>query len=137
MGEAGCPTKLTKEMLTKIKECILNDKNLKETAKICEVPESTMYCWHSDNYLSLADKIEGWKRDYKLQLAEGNIKEILKMDVERKESLKVVADMSKFTAETLGKKSYSKSISSTVEHSVELTLDDKQVERLLKRKDKE
>lgn len=108
MGEAGCPTKLDKELLRKIKESILDGNNLKETAKLCGINELTLYDWSSNDYLNLATKIDGWKRDRKLMLAEKNIEAILQMSLTDKETLKVVSDISKFTAETLGKKDYSK-----------------------------
>lgn len=97
-----------KELLRKIKESILAGNDLKTTANICEIPESTLYTYHSDNYLNIADKIEGWKRDRKLNLADRNIDEILCLGVADKDSLKVVADMSKFVKETLDKENYSK-----------------------------
>ena len=80
MAEAGRKTILDKELLAKIKESIINGNSLIETAKLCGISESTLYMWHSDNYLSLADKVENWKRDRKLMLAENNIEEFLKMD---------------------------------------------------------
>lgn len=97
-----------KELLRKIKESILAGNDLKTTANICEIPESTLYTYHSDNYLNIADKIEGWKRDRKLNLADRNIDGILCLGVADKDSLKVVADMSKFVKETLDKENYSK-----------------------------
>lgn len=103
-----------KELLRKIKESILAGNDLKTTANICEIPESTLYTYHSDNYLRLADKIEGWKRDRKLNLADNNIEGILCLGVGDKDSLKVVADMSKFVKETLDKKNYSKSINTDI-----------------------
>lgn len=103
-----------KELLRKIKESILAGNDLKTTANICEIPESTLYTYHSDNYLRLADKIEGWKRDRKLNLADKNIEGILCLGVGDKDSLKVVADMSKFVKETLDKKNYSKSINTDI-----------------------
>ena len=105
---AGRNTILDEELFRKIKQSILNGNDLRETAKVCEIQESTLYCWSSDNYLNLADKIEGWKRDRKLMLAEKNIEAILTLGISDKESLKTVADTSKFVAETLGKKNYSK-----------------------------
>ena len=114
MAEVGRPTDLTNELLRQIKQSILNGNNLKETANLCEIPESTLYCWTSDNYLNLADRIEGWKRDRKLILADNNIEGILCLGVSDKEVLKVVADMSKFVKETLDKKNYSKQINNDI-----------------------
>ncbi len=121
MAEVGRKTDLTEELFRKIKKSILDGNDLRTTAKVCEIPESTLYTWHSDNYLNISDKIEGWKRDYKLKLANQNIVEFLKMSdknvkqvgeelVEYRDTglTKVKADMSKFVAETLGKDEYSK-----------------------------
>ena len=121
MGMAGRPTDLTKELLINIKQDILDGKNLKEIAQHREIPEITIYTWHSKNYIGLADKIENWKRDRKLMLAERNIEEMLEMsDTNLKEVgeqikvfkdpqlTRIKADLSKFVAETLGRNNYSK-----------------------------
>lgn len=110
VGKAGRPTELTEELFKKIKQSILNGNDLRETAKVCKINEGTFYVWHSDNYLKLADKIEGWKRDRKLMLADKNIDSILELGISDKQVLKVVADMSKFVKETLDKKNYSKQL---------------------------
>ena len=86
----------------------LEGNNLEKTAELCDVPITTFYTWHSDNYLKIADKIEGWKRDRKLMLANKNIEDILQLGINDKDTVKVVSDMSKFVAETLGKANYSK-----------------------------
>jgi fructosamine-3-kinase len=93
---------------TWIKEWVLEGKTLKEMASLSEIPENTFYCWSSDNYLGFADKIEGWKRDRKLMLADKNIEKILQLSVEDKDFVRTVSDMSKFVKETLDKENYSK-----------------------------
>lgn len=108
MGHPGRPTDLTKEKLAKIKQSILDGMNLKEMAQHCEIPETTVYTWSSDNYLGFRDKVEGWKRDRKLNLADKNIEDILELGITEKEHIRVVADMSKFVKETLDKEYYSK-----------------------------
>lgn len=108
MAEVGRPTDLTDELVKKIKQYILEGKNLKETARACEIDEQKLYQWNSDNYLKLGDKIEGWKRDRKLMLAEQNLEAIMSLGISDKETIRVVADTSKFVAETLGKDNYSK-----------------------------
>ena len=138
---AGRPTDLTEKLLKEIKQCILDGKNLKETAteiftNSSEVSEKEkgkgienyiqkIYNWNGDNYLNLGDKIEGWRRDRKLILAEGVIEEMLLIPVttlkwqgkgEDAEEVcvtdaglvRVKADMGKFVTETLGKKHYAK-----------------------------
>ena len=106
--KVGRKTVLTDELFKEIKQSILDGNDLRKTASVCDVNEGTLYVWHSDNYLNIADKVEGWKRDRKLLLAEMNLEAIMCLGVTDKDSVKVVADVSKFVAETLGKKSYSK-----------------------------
>lgn len=114
MLKVGRPTELTDELVRQIKQSILVGNDLKTTANICGIPESTLYTWNSDNYLNINDKIEGWKRDRKLMLADKNIEGILCLGVSDKDSLKVVADMSKFVKETLDKKNYSKKVENDI-----------------------
>jgi transcriptional regulator with XRE-family HTH domain len=118
----GRPTDLTEELFEKIKQGILDGLTLRDLAKHCKMSEGTLYQWHSGNYSNLADKIEGWKRDRKLMLAERNIEEMLQMSIKNTGStptgdtfeyddtgkLRVKADISKFVAETLGKETYTK-----------------------------
>lgn len=122
MADVGRPTILDEEMFRKIKQSILDGKTLRDLAKDNEINEGTLYEWHSNNYLNLADKIEGWRRDRKLMLAEKNIEEILGMttlntltrsngevyEATDTAILRVKADISKFVSETLGKDYYSK-----------------------------
>jgi len=112
--KVGPKTKLTDELFKEIKRSILDGNDLKETAKICEINEGTFYVWHSNNYLNLADKIDGWKRDRKLMLADitSDIIQTLpvfddngKLD---KELLKIKQKEAEFIRETLGKQHYSK-----------------------------
>lgn len=108
MEEAGRPTILDEELFKRIKQSILDGNDLRETAKVCEINEGTLYVWHSDNYLNIKDKVEGWKRDRKLMLADKNIEKILQLPTEDKDFVRTVADMSKFVKETLDKENYSK-----------------------------
>ena len=121
---AGRDTILDEELLIKIRDLILDGKNLKEVAEICEIPKVTVYTWNSRNYLDFYNKVENWKRDRKLILAEKNIEEFLEMsDVNKRitkdgdivvfkdtQLTKIKADTSKFVAETLGRKHYGKSL---------------------------
>lgn len=108
MREVGRPTDLTDELIKKIKQSILDGNDLKRTANICGIDEQKLYNWNYLNYLNISDKIEGWKRDRKLMLAEKNLEAIMCLGVGDKETMRTVADVSKFVAETLGKQSYSK-----------------------------
>jgi len=104
----GPKTNLDAELFGEIKAHVFAGRNLKEMAEISEIPISTLYTWHSDNYLGIADKIEGWRRDNKLEKADRNIDKILDLDPSDKDFIKSVADISKFVKETLDKPHYSK-----------------------------
>jgi len=112
--KVGAKTKLTDELFKEIKRSILDGNDLKETAKICEINEGTFYVWHSNNYLNLADKIDGWKRDRKLMLADITSDTIQTLPVFDdngkldKELLKIKQKEAEFIRETLGKQHYSK-----------------------------
>ena len=108
MATPGPKTNLDAELFGEIKAHVFAGRNLKEMAELSEIPISTLYTWHSDNYLGIADKIEGWRRDSKLEKADKNIDKILDLDVNDKDYLKSVADISKFVKETLDKPNYSK-----------------------------
>lgn len=113
MADVGRPSDLTDELLIEIKQLTLDGKNLKEIASIKEIPEVTIYKWHEKNYLNFYDKVEGCRRDRKLMLANRNIEAILQLDTNDKDFVKTVSDMSKFVAETLDKKNYSKRTENT------------------------
>ena len=104
---AGRPTDLTKEVLSEIKASVLAGKTLRDFAKDSGIPEATVYAWSKQNYDNLATKIEGWKRDRLLILAEKNIKNILANTPQDAIDRKIQANMSQFAAKTLGKSHYS------------------------------
>jgi len=113
-GDVGRPSELTDELVGKIKQWTLEGKNLKEMANLSQIPENTFYCWSSDNYLNIADKIEGWRRDRKLMLADITSDTIQTLPVFDetgkldKELLKIKQKEAEFIRETLGKVIYSK-----------------------------
>ena len=131
MAQPGpAPMLEDKELLRKIKESVIAGNDIKTTANICNIPESTFYCWTSDNYLNISDKIEGWKRDRKLMLAERNLEAIMCLGITDKESMKVVADVSKFTAETLGKANYSKRSEVDSNVKMEIAIPEEDINRI-------
>lgn len=126
MAKVGRKTDLTKELFRDIKQSILDGNDLRKTAKVCKIPESTLYTWKSDNYLNIGDKIENWKLNSLLNKATSNLKDYLKMEtdnvmtvgemeiVKRDTGLeRIKADMTKFTLETIGKKTYGKNVDLT------------------------
>ena len=98
------------EVLEKIKQSILDGNDLKETAKVCDINEGTLYQYHSHNISNIADKIQMWKHERMLRKAEKNIEEL-----QDEEDKRIKLDANKFVLETLGKKKYSKK--QEVEHS--------------------
>ena len=114
MADAGRPTELTDELIREIKQCILDGKNIKETANACGINVNTFYAWTTDNYLNISDKIEGWRRDRKLILADITSDTIQTLPVFDdtgkldKELLKIKQKEAEFIRETLGKQHYSK-----------------------------
>ena len=112
-NKVGRKSDLTPKVLAKIKESILSGKTLKETANLSGIELNTLYRWSCDNYANLSDKIEGWRRDYKLLKADRNIDKILDLDVNNKDFVKVVSDLSKFVKETLDKEYYGKNVDVT------------------------
>jgi len=114
MAEPGPKTMLTDELFGKIKSCVLEGKNIRETASFCEIPENTFYDWTARNYLNISDKIEGWQRDKRLRLANITSDTIQTLPVidengkVDKELLKIKQKESEFIRETLGKEIYSK-----------------------------
>lgn len=113
---------LNDQVFKEIKKFTLQGQGLAQIARSCNLNEDTFYVWHSDNYLNLADKIEQWRRDRKLALAEKNLEKFLSMKTSNIAKTKdgdtyqfkdaqlarIKADISKFVAETLGNKHYAK-----------------------------
>ena len=113
-GDVGRPSKLTDELLSKIKELILEGKKESEIYTELEIPRSTWTCWKFGNYTGFHTFISNWRREYKLNLAENVSEEILeaislseegKIDIQL---LNLKQKEAQFLRETLGKDSYSK-----------------------------
>lgn len=114
MADVGRPTELTDHVLVKIKQGILDGRTLKDIAELSGIEINTMYDWSAKNYMNLADKIEGWKRDRRLILADITSDTIQTLPVHTeegkidKELLKLKQKEAEFIRETLGKDYYSK-----------------------------
>lgn len=122
MADVGRPTELNDELFGKLKEAILDFKTLKDFAKENGIKEDTVWYWSCTNYQGLADKVELWKMERKLALADVNIEKILKLDPSDKDFVRPVGDMAKFVKETLDKKNYSKRTEQTGPGGVPLTI---------------
>lgn len=141
----GPVTVLDKDLFGRIRLLVFENKSLKEIANICEIPENTIYGWSSDNYLGLADKIDGWKREGMLRQAEGNLKEFLRMDCvtvkidkdgtvtkgEDPQLLRIKQDTTKFVAQTLGKNNYTTSTETkSLNVNVDLSIDSSNLDQI-------
>ena len=78
-GKTGPESILTNDLVSKLKENIMDGKTLRETASIVGIPESTLYSWKSDNYQNIADKINTWETQRMLKQAEDFSKKLMAM----------------------------------------------------------
>jgi transposase len=109
-NDVGRPSQLDDEQfLLKIKELTLQYKNEKEIAEILKVSIGTWDYWKWKNYQGFADKLLTYKHERIIRKAESNVEILLESEDER-----VVADMTKFSLETLGKSNYSKKTESDI-----------------------
>lgn len=106
---AGRPTLLDDHLFRKIKDLVLEKKNLREISEILEIPYATMRDWEYENYKGFSDKMLSFKHERILKLAETNLEVLLEGEDER-----IRSDLTKFALETLNKKHYSKRVDSDV-----------------------
>lgn len=78
-SKPGPETVLTNEVSLKIKENILEGKNLKEIAEIIGIKEGTIYSWRHHNYEGIADKMNTWEAMYQLKEADAFSKKLMSM----------------------------------------------------------
>lgn len=98
-----------KKMFATIRDLVLEGHHMRGIANELRISESTLYNWRCYNFANFSDNYDTWCLEYQLKLAKANIKEILKMDDQDDiQRIKVKGDMSKFVAETLGRKQYSR-----------------------------
>ncbi len=117
--EVGRPSELEdKEFLLKIKELVLEGKSEVEMQEILEIPKGTWNTWKYTNFHNFSDLMLIYKQERILLKAEANMEVLLESEDER-----VMADMTKFSLETLGKdKGYSKRTEMTGKDGKELKI---------------
>ncbi len=117
--EVGRPSELEdKEFLLKIKELVLEGKSEVEMQEILEIPKGTWNTWKYTNFHNFSDLMLIYKQERILLKAEANMEVLLESADER-----VMADMTKFSLETLGKdKGYSKRTEMTGKDGKELKI---------------
>jgi hypothetical protein len=108
--DVGRPSKLEdKEFLLKIKNLYLDGKNEVEIQEILDIPKGTWNHWKYSNFHNFTDIMLSYKHERMLMKSETNLEDLMDADDDR-----VKLDASKFVAETIGKKYYSKRVDSDV-----------------------
>lgn len=103
MAEVGRPSVLDEDLKLKIRALTLEGKGNNEVAEIIGVPIETYDHWIWRNYQGFADCLTTYRHERMMKKAETVIERSMDSDDE-----KVAADSAKFTAETLGKRWFSK-----------------------------
>jgi hypothetical protein len=109
-NDVGRPSLLEdKEYFLKIRELILDGCTYEEVQKTLDIPKGTWNHWYYENTHNFRDILTTYKHERILAKAEANVEMLLDSEDER-----VVADMTKFSLETLGKSNYSKKTESDI-----------------------
>jgi hypothetical protein len=106
--EVGRPTTLDEEMFLKIKELILDGKNMKEMSEILDIPYKTMEGWKTRNYEGFSDKVLSYQLERMFQKSIVNI-EVLQDSEDERVSLQANLEVAK----RIGKKYFSERIEQT------------------------
>lgn len=101
--ELGRPSLLDEHLFRKIKDLVIEGKNLREVSEALDISYATMRDWEYENYLSFSDKMLSYKHERMLKRAEANIEVLQESEDER-----VALQANTFIMETVGKKNYSK-----------------------------
>lgn len=98
-NDVGRPSQLDdKSFFLKIRELILDGCTYDEVQKTLEIPKGTWNHWYYNNTHNFQDILMSYKHERILRKAESNLEVLLESEDER-----VMADMTKFSLETLGK----------------------------------
>ncbi len=104
----GRPTALDDHLFRKIKDLVLEGKNLREIAEILELSYATMRDWEYENYKGFSDRMLSFKHERMIRKAEANLEVLQDSEDER-----VALQSNTFVLETLSKKKYSKRVEQT------------------------
>lgn len=102
-NDVGRPSLLDEHLFRKIKDLVVEGKNLREVSETLDISYATMRDWEYENYLSFSDKMLSYKHERMLKKAEANIEVLQESEDER-----VALQANTFIMETVGKKNYSK-----------------------------
>lgn len=105
---AGRPTELDKEMFLKIRDLVLDGKNMVEIAEILEIPYKTMEGWKTRNYEGFRDK---WLQFQLEEMFQTSLIEIRALQEAEDDRVKFQANA--LVAKGLGKKYFSERVEQT------------------------
>jgi hypothetical protein len=77
--KTGPKTALTPVLISKIRMHIKNGLTLRDTSKNLGIPESTLYTWHSENYLNLREEVKLAELEHSLQQAEAFSRKLMEL----------------------------------------------------------
>lgn len=107
--DVGRPSQLDdKEFFLKIRELILDGCTYEKVQEILEIPKGTWNHWYYNNTHNFQDILMTYRHERMIRKAEANVEVLMESEDER-----VMADITKFTLETVGKKNYSKRVEQT------------------------
>jgi hypothetical protein len=109
-NDVGRPSVLEdKEFLLRIRDLVLDYKSEVEMQEILQIPKGTWNTWKYTNFHNFSDIMLTYKHERIIRKAEANLEVLMESEDER-----VVADITKFSLETLGKSNYSKKTESDI-----------------------
>lgn len=109
-NDVGRPSQLDDDaFFLKIRELILDGNTYEQVQEILDIPKGTWNHWYYNNTHKFQDCLMTYRHERMIRKAEANVEVLMESEDER-----VMADMTKFTLETIGKdKGFSKRIEQT------------------------
>ena len=102
----------------KIRELILDGSTYEQVQEILDIPKGTWNHWYYNNTHNFQDVLMSYRHERMIRKAESNVEVLMESEDER-----VMADMTKFTLETIGKdKGFSKRTEMTGKDGSELKI---------------
>lgn len=69
-ARTGPESTLTSDVMSKLRDYVLQGKEVPEMSKLLDIPHNTLYTWKSKNYLNLQSEWNIWETQRMLQQAE-------------------------------------------------------------------
>ena len=78
-AKTGPESTLTDDVMSRLRDYVLQGKEVPEMSKLLDIPHNTLYTWKSKNYLNLQDKWNTWETQRMLVNAEKFSDELMLM----------------------------------------------------------